>query len=267
MPGRWIAVFNTLSDHPLMQRRFKGEGPVLGDLEWDIKAYFALSAAMHDAAIACWGIKGWYDSSRPVSALRYMADRGQRSDQEASNYDPQGIDLIPGYIETVQEGDALAGENGENVGKIKFYAWKGTWRVPDPAIDVAGVGWVLAEEWVPYMRPTFVTPPFGGYVSGHSTFARAVAEVMVMFTGDEFHPGGLREVRLEKDNYLNIERGPSTDIVLQWATYRDMADQAGLARIWGGVHPPMDDILGRHIGAAVGIDAFRMAESYFTGTP
>ena len=36
-------------------------------------------------------------------------------------------------------------------------------------------GWVLAEGWWPYQRPSFVTPPFAGYVSGHSTFSRAAA--------------------------------------------------------------------------------------------
>lgn len=265
MPGRWIEVFNTVSDHPLLEKRFMGQGTVLDGLEWDIKGYFALAAAMHDVAITTWGIKGWYDSSRPVSVLRYMTDRGQSSNPEAANYHPEGIDLIPGYIETVEAGDALAGENDENVGKIKFYAWRGTWQVPDPEVDVAGVGWVLAEEWVPYMRPTFVTPPFGGYMSGHSTFSRAVAEIMTLYTGDAFHPGGLREVVIKKDSYLKVERGPSTDITLQWATYRDMADQSGLARIWGGVHPPMDDIVGRNIGERVGVDAFNKAESLFLG--
>ena len=28
--------------------------------------------------------------------------------------------------------------------------------------DVAGVDWILAENWWPYQRPTFVTPPFAG---------------------------------------------------------------------------------------------------------
>jgi hypothetical protein len=35
-----------------------------------------------------------------------------------------------------------------------------------------------AKEWIPYQRRTFVTPAFPGYISGHSTFSRAAAEVL-----------------------------------------------------------------------------------------
>jgi hypothetical protein len=55
------------------------------------------------------------------------------------------------------------------------------------------------------------------------------------------------------------------DITLQWATYRDASDQCSLSRIWGGIHPPADDIPGRKIGIIVGNDAFGLAEQYFTG--
>lgn len=39
-----------------------------------------------------------------------------------------------------------------------------------------------------------------------------------------------------------------------------------LSRIWGGIHPPADDMPGRHIGDLVGPAAFHFAERYFTGT-
>ena len=62
-----------------------------------------------------------------------------------------------------------------------------------------------------------------------------------------------------------FERGPSVDLTLEWATYRDAADQSALSRIWGGIHPPIDDIPGRLMGRRVGEDAFRLAEEYFDG--
>ena len=55
------------------------------------------------------------------------------------------------------------------------------------------------------------------------------------------------------------------DISLQWATYRDASDQTSLSRIWGGIHPPADDIPGRLIGEQIGISAFIKAEQYFEG--
>ena len=103
---------------------FLGED-ALDLLEYDVKAYFALGGAMHDAAIAAWGIKGYYDYIRPISSLRAMADRGQSSAPDGASYHVDGIPLRPGYIERVDAGDALAGDDGEHLGKIKFRAWRG----------------------------------------------------------------------------------------------------------------------------------------------
>ena len=49
--------------------------------------------------------------------------------------------------------------------------------------EIGGVAWILAANWVPYQPPTFVTPTFLGYFSGHSTFSRAGAKVLTSFTG------------------------------------------------------------------------------------
>ncbi len=264
-PGHWFTILNYVSDHPLLEKRFKGEGDILDDLEWDVKSYFALAGTVHDAAITAWGIKGWYDYIRPISAIRYMADKGQSSDPTLGNYAIDGIPLYEGFIELVEEGDPLAGSQNENVGKIKLYAWKGHQFINDPDVEVAGVGWVLAEGWWPYQRPTFVTPPFAGYISGHSTFSRAAAEVMTLLTGDEYFPGGVGEFVAKQNEFLVFEEGPSVDVVLQWATYQDASDQTSLSRIWGGIHPPVDDIPGRLIGKDIGIDAFGLAERYFSG--
>lgn len=262
-PGHWFTILNYVNDHPLFEKRFAGKGEILDDLEWDVKAYLALGGAMHDAAIAAWGIKGYYDYIRPVSAIRYMGRKGQSTDPNLPSFDPEGLPLIPGYIELVKSGETLAGENDEHVGKVKLYAWRGPDAIQDPTTDVAGVNWILAEEWWPYQRPTFVTPPFAGYISGHSTFSRAAAEVLTLLTGDAFFPGGMGEFYAPKDQFLVFEKGPSTDVVLQWATYRDASDQTSLSRIWGGIHPPADDIPGRIIGEKIGIAAFHHATQYF----
>jgi hypothetical protein len=264
-PGHWYTILNYVSDHPEFEQRFKGEGPVMDDLEWDVKSYLALGGAMHDAAISAWGIKGWYDYIRPVSAIRHMAEMGQSSDPDLPGYSENGIPLAENLIELVEEGDILAGVNNENINKIKLYAWKGPDYIEDPETNVAGVGWILAENWWPYQRPSFVTPPFAGYVSGHSTFSRAAAEVLTLITGDPFFPGGKGEFEVKKNEFLVFEDGPSVDLTLEWATYRDASDQTSLSRIWGGIHPPADDIPGRIIGEKIGIQAFEYAENLFTG--
>tara|TARA_E500000331_G_scaffold184962_1_gene178059 strand:+ start:1304 stop:5008 length:3705 start_codon:yes stop_codon:yes gene_type:complete len=264
-PGHWFVIANTVNEHPLMERRFEGMGAPLDRLDWDILTYFMLGGAMHDSAIAAWGIKGYYDYIRPVSALRALADLGQSSDDTAASYHEEGIPLIDDYIELVAEGDPLAGEDNEHVGKIKFYSWRGPDYIGEDG-EPAGVGWILAEHWWPYQRPSFVTPPFAGFVSGHSTYSRAAAEVLTALTGDPFFPGGMSGFEAPQDEFLVFERGPSMDITLQWATYRDAADQCSLSRIWGGIHPPVDDIPGRVIGEQVGTAAYARAVSYIDGT-
>lgn len=195
-----------------------------------------------------------------------MAELGQSSNPADSNYHPAGLPLIPGYIEVVHPGDSLAA-GGVNVGKIKLKAWKGHSAINNVDTDVAGAGWILAENWLPYQRPSFVTPPFAGYLSGHSTYSRAAAEILTEFTGDKYFPGGLGVFHAAQDEFLVFENGPSTDIYLQWATYQDAADESALSRIWGGIHPPFDDIPGRKIAVEIAEDVFVKAETYFINTP
>ncbi len=170
----------------------------------------------------------------------------------------------PGYIELVTEDDPLADRHPEHIGKIKLKAWIGHNAIGNTETDQAGVDWILAENWWPYQRPSFVTPPFAGFVSGHSTYSRAAAELLTLLTGDAYFPGGMGEFVAKKNEFLVFEEGPSMDITLQWATYRDASDQCSLSRIWGGIHPPADDIPGRLIGEKVGVDAFNYGVEYFT---
>ncbi|MEI6412186.1 MAG: DUF6851 domain-containing protein [Bacteroidota bacterium] len=265
-PGHWFEILNYVNDQPGLQKKIRGTGPLCDDLEWDVKAYFTLGGAMQDAAITAWGIKGWYDSGRPVSAIRGMAELGQSSDPNLPHYHPGGLPLIPGYIEIIQAGDSLQGVSNQYIGEVKLKTWKGPNYIGDPKTTVAGVGWIRAKNWWPYQRPTFVTPPFAGYISGHSTYSRAAAEVLTALTGDEYFPGGLGEFNCKKNEYLVFEDGPSVDVTLQWATYRDASDQCSLSRIYGGIHPPMDDIPGRLIGIKIGQRALDYAEQYFTKT-
>ena len=263
-PGHWYTILNYVNDHPEFEKRFQGEGDILNPLEWDVKAYFILGGAMHDSAISSWSVKGWYDYIRPISAIRYMgAEQGQSTDPNLPNYSVSGFKLIDGYIELVESGDPLAGFFGQNIGKIKLFTWRGHDSINDPDTDTAGVGWILAENWYPYQRPTFVTPPFAGYVSGHSTYSRAASEILTKLTGNPFFPGGIGEFVAKKNEFLVFEEGPSQDVVLQWATYRDASDQTSLSRIWGGIHPPADDIPGRFIGQIVADQTFEFALPYF----
>ena len=57
------------------------------------------------------------------------------------------------------------------VGQIAVRDWLG--EPADRKMQVGGVGWVRAVDWITYQRRTFVTPAFPAFISGHSTFSRA----------------------------------------------------------------------------------------------
>ena len=104
--------------------------------------------------------------------------------------------------------------------------------------------------------------PFAAYVSGHSAFSRASAEVLAAFSGSEYFPGGLGEWTIPADSF-EFEAGPQSDILLQWATYADASDQAGISRLYGGIHVRADDLGGRVMGAQIGSAAWAEVQRYF----
>ena len=258
-PGHWNVLANHVSDELDPDLRIGGQGEAVDRLEWDVKLYLAVNGAVHDAGIAAWGLKGHYDSSRPISLIRLLGSTDDGGDRET-------LPITPGLIEIITEASAAPGQRHEALagheGEIAIRAWTG---VPeDRATQVGGVGWILAGAWVPYQLPTFVTPAFAGYISGHSTFSRAAAEVMTGFTGSEFFPGGISGFTYEAGS-LKFEKGPSADVRLEWATYYDAADQAGQSRLWGGIHIAADDLTGRRVGSEIGLAAWDLVQRYYAG--
>jgi len=265
-PGHWNVIANAVSDQIGSNLRVGGSGPLVDRLQWDVKLYLALNGSVHDAAIAAWGLKGRYDGIRPISMIRYLASLGQSSDPSLEAYNKEGLPLVPGLIEIITKdktaaGGPMAALKG-NEGRIAVRAWHRRSSPGDQSTP--RVDWILGTTWIPYQLPTFVTPSFQGYISGHSTFSRAAAEVMTGITGSEFFPGGLSEW-IVKAGSFRIDAGPSSDIALQWATYYDAADQAGQSRLFGGIHVQADDFTGRIVGSTCGKDAWVAALRYYTG--
>lgn len=243
-PGHWNTIANQVSDQLFNvgaeSTVAMSTGEPLDRLQWDVKLGLALNGATHDAAIAAWGAKRVYDYARPISMIRHLGSRGE-------------LPEVPRLIETITEESAAPGGRHEGlvdgIGEQAVFAWRG--QPDDPDTVVAGVGWIRAADWVPYQRASFVSPAFAAYVSGHSAFSRAAAEVLTAFTGDPYAPGGMFTHTVPAGGFIH-EAGPDEPITLQWATYFDAADEAGLSRIPGGIHVRADDFEGRRIGSQVG---------------
>ncbi len=127
-----------------------------------------------------------------------------------------------------------------------------------------GTRTIDGKDWLPYQLSTFQTPPFAEYVSGHSTFSAASAEILKRFTGTDIFWSGV----VIPPGSSRIEPGltPATPVVLFWPTFSAAADEAGRSRRLGGIHFRDGDLQGRILGRRVGALAWARAQSLFAGT-
>ncbi|MCY7347659.1 MAG: vanadium-dependent haloperoxidase [Pyrinomonadaceae bacterium] len=142
-----------------------------------------------------------------------------------------------------------------------------------------GVTMVRAEDWHPYSPPSFITPPFPGYVSGHSAVSAASAKTLELFTGSDFfgatdtrHPGELTEPGISCEIKQSYDGKPGDKIagdgtiILKLPTFSATAEMAGLSRVMGGYHIQADNIAGLELGRKVSTHIFPKIKSYFDGT-
>src|SRR5207247_4205136 len=150
-PGHWNVIANNVSDSPNFIKSIGGGTNVVDDLEWDVKVYFALNAAVHEAACACWAAKRAYDGWRPISAIRYLGGLGQSTDPGLPRYNANGLPLITNLIELVSSSSVASGRHaGLTPGKIAVLSWPGP---PTNSVNQhSGVKWIHADAWIPYQR-------------------------------------------------------------------------------------------------------------------
>ncbi|MGD1804613.1 DUF6851 domain-containing protein [Dapis sp. BLCC M126] len=190
-------------------------------LDQDVKLFFNLGNAVFDAGIAAWDAKTFYDYARPVRTVRELGEL------------------------------RLIGEFNSELGGFAIDAWAGPGE---------GTQRILATDFLTYQTPgSDPSPPFAEYVSGHSTFSAAGAEILERFTGsDDFGASvsfGAGESRFEPGVT------PQEPITLEWATFSDAADEAGISRLYGGIHFDDGDINGRQLGREVGENVWSATES------
>ena len=115
------------------------------------------------------------------------------------------------------------------------------------------------EHWVPYIP----TPPFAEYVSGHSTFSAAAEEVLCSFCSSGKYG---ESVTIPKGgSKIEPDCTPSEPITLKWKLLKDAADEAGISRLFGGIHFESGDLEGRKLGNKVGCEVWEKALRYFNG--
>jgi hypothetical protein len=120
---------------------------------------------------------------------------------------------------------------------------------------------ILGEQWRPFQVPSFPTPPFSEFTSGHSGFSMAAATVLKKFTGsDRFGFFYAQNDPLKAD-----PSEPVTDVVLSWSTFTAAARQAGESRLYGGIHFYEGNVVGLDIGEKVGEAVYARAQDLWSG--
>jgi hypothetical protein len=133
-------------------------------------------------------------------------------------------------------------------------AWGGPGR-PTEAIP--------GEKWSPYNPGSNLTPPFPGYFSGHAVFSRSSATVLPLFKGSDHF--GFSVVL--PPNFGRVEAGiPAEPTTLSYATFSDAANEAGLSRLYGGIHFADDNTIAQAVGYLIGVQAWSKASAFFNGT-
>ena len=121
-----------------------------------------------------------------------------------------------------------------------------------------------AEDWAPYQPTNVVTPPFPEFLSGHSAFSAAGAEILRKFTGSDRFGATYTQPR----GSSRVEPGlvPAQDLTLSWATFTDAMDEAGMSRRYGGIHFEAADLQARDVGRKVADQVWDRAVRYWNGT-
>jgi hypothetical protein len=145
--------------------------------------------------------------------------------------------------------------------------------------ECRGTGKLPATAWMPYSPPTFLTPPFPAYPSGHSTVSGASSKMLELFTGsDEFggyarHDAGMyteedcTTAQMQaRDGVAATDVPPTHEVILEMPTFTATADMAGISRVMGGYHIQADNVEGLALGRKIAEYSWPKYQAYFDGT-
>ncbi len=130
--------------------------------------------------------------------------------------------------------------------------------------------------WLPYQENRLLTPPFPDCPSGHSTFSSTAASILSVLIGNNIQelnismPGqelNMLSPIFPKDydincNLANIiipmdcskiqKNVPSKPINITFKSWDELAESAGISRIYGGIHHQSSNQIGLNVGKEIG---------------
>ena len=122
------------------------------------------------------------------------------------------------------------------------------WR-PIDAIRRAAEDGNEATLAVTTWSPLLKTPAFPSYTSGHSTFSSAAAAVLTRLLGDHV---AFTSTTDPHSGLTQRPLAPELIVTRHFTSFWDAAEEAGVSRIYGGIHYGFDNTAGKEVGQAVG---------------
>lgn len=138
--------------------------------------------------------------------------------------------------------------------------------------------------WIPYQEKRLYTPPFPDFISGHSTFSSSAATILKNLLGNDLHK---LNITLTKEEFIMLSPAfknmdaykmniadivipakssqivantPLKPITLKFDTWTEMAESAGISRIYGGIHYPSSNKLALKTGKLIGKKIIKISE-------
>ncbi len=124
------------------------------------------------------------------------------------------------------------------------------------------------QFWQPYQNPGSPTPNFPDTPSGHSTFSTAAATVLRNLLGNNVFDKSITlkdSASRFSPNGFDGTSGAGADITLNLNYLSGAAEQAGMSRLFGGIHMMDGNWLGQIAGAQVGNQVTAKALGLFSG--
>jgi hypothetical protein len=90
----------------------------------------------------------------------------------------------------------------------------------------------------PEFIPNLPSPSFPAYISGHSAFSAAAARTLALFFGSDDIP-------------FSVGSDGLPGVVHTFAKLSDAQREAGMSRVFGGIHTMSDNLEGQKAGVAV----------------
>ncbi|MFB9245366.1 vanadium-dependent haloperoxidase [Massilia antarctica] len=131
-----------------------------------------------------------------------------------------------------------------------------------PAGPAGGLRPVAGEAWMPFHLASAPAPAFPDHVSGHSTFSAASAEILRRFSGSDVFR---HSVTIPAHSLLFDPALPSAPVTLAWETFSDAVAEAGVSRVYAGIHFERASADGRTLGKQVGAAVFARAQTLWLG--